>query len=131
MNYPVLIYDNLCSSCTEFAKKINVLSRGNITMLGHYTQVGAEFKRTIFPDDYEGLEMSWFVTDDKAFGGRAGLAQLIKYLLKNTIARNRLRYEENKFDLTACTTDCKTVKGVAIRSCSIITKSKRIEYAKD
>ena len=77
MQYPVLIYDNLCTSCTSFAKIINRILDGKITMLGHYTPQGREFKETIFPENYDGTEMSWFVTEKKAYGGRKGLEQLM------------------------------------------------------
>ena len=120
---PVLIYDNLCTSCTSYAKKINFLVKGKITMIGHYTPQGKEFKNNIFPEGYEGLEMSWFVTESCAYGGRAGLIQLIRYIL---FSKKNSKAISNQFDLESCTTDCKTVKGVFIRSCSIMTHSKKI-----
>jgi len=120
---PVLIYDNLCTSCTSYAKKINFLMKGKITMIGHYTPQGKEFKNNIFPEGYEGLEMSWFVTESCAYGGRAGLIQLIRYIL---FSKKNSKAISNQFDLESCTTDCKTVKGVFIRSGSIMTHSKKI-----
>ena len=74
MHYPILIYDNLCTSCTNFARVINYVFGGKITMLGHYTAQGKEFKETIFPENYDGTEMSWFVTEKKAYGGRKRIA---------------------------------------------------------
>jgi hypothetical protein len=102
---------------------INFLIKGRITMVGHYTLQGKEFKKNIFPDGYEGLEMSWFVTGSCAYGGRSGLIQLIKYIL---FSKKNRKPNSNQFNLELCTTDCKTVKGVFIRSCSIITHSKKI-----
>jgi hypothetical protein len=124
MEFPVLIYDNLCTSCTDFAKIANVLLRGKITMIGHYTKQGEEFKKTIFPENYDGTEMSWFVTEKKAYGGRKVLQQIIGYMF----SPKHITFQTNFFDLTQCNTDCKTIKGVFFRSCSILTNSKIIEY---
>lgn len=124
MEYPVLIYDNLCKSCTNFAKIANFLLRGKITMYGHYTYQGKEFKKIIFPENYEGTEMSWFITKNKAYGGRKVLQQFIKY----SFSPKHGNYPVNTFDLRECTTDCNTVKGVIFRSCSILTSSRIIEY---
>ncbi len=120
---PVLIYDNLCTSCTNYAKMVNFLVKGRITMVGHYTPQGKEFKNNIFPEGYEGLEMSWFVTGTCAYGGRSGLIQLIRYIL---FSKKNRKANSNQFDLELCTTDCKTVKRIFIRSCSIIIHSKKI-----
>ena len=124
MHYPVLIYDDLCTSCTNFAKITNHILGGKITMLGHYTAQGKEFKETIFPENYDGTEMSWFVTEKKAYGGRKGLQQLIKYLF----SIKHGEYSKNIFDLNECTADCSTVKGVMFRSCSVLSNSKIVEY---
>lgn len=124
MEYPVLIYDNLCTSCTKFAKTANFLLQGKITMLGHYTPQGKEFKRIVFPDTYDGTDMSWFVTEKKAYGGRKALLQIIKYVLSTKHGS----YKPNIFDLDECTTDCKNVKGVMFRSFSIFTNSKTVEF---
>jgi len=124
MKYPVLIYDNLCKSCTNFAKITNFLLGGKITMMGHYTHEGKAFKKSIFPENYEGTEMSWFITEKKAYGGRKVLQQLIKYMFCSKPGK----FPTNLFDLRECTTDCNTVKGVFFRSCSILTSSKIIEY---
>ena len=92
-------------------------------MIGHYTAHGKELKESIFPENYDGAEMSWFVTEKKAYGGRKGLQQLIKY----TFSIKRGKYVKNTFDLDKCKTDCNTVKGVMFRSCSILSNSKIIE----
>lgn len=92
-------------------------------MMGHYTEECKVFKQTIFPIGYDGNEMSWFVTEKKAYGGRKGLIKLLKYVL--SIRKDKKQV--NKFDLNECTTDCRTVKGVMIRSCSILTKGKVID----
>ena len=127
IKYPVLIYDNMCTSCTTYAKYVNRLVNGKITILGHYTPLGKQFKKEIFPDGYEGLEMSWFVTPTTAYGGRQGLIQILKHIISIRNTFSSKLYPENVFDLNECTTDCKTVKGVMIRSCSILTQGKKIQ----
>ena len=92
-------------------------------MVGHYTKDGENLKSEIFPDGYKGLEMSWFITDDHAYGGRKGLEHILMYLLFSSKEEG---FEKNHFDSSECTTDCYTVKGVLFRSCSILTMSKVI-----
>ena len=122
-----MIYDNLCASCTSYAKIVNKLLRGKVTMLGHHMNQGKAFKQEIFPDNYDGADMSWFVTEKKAYGGREGLKQLIKYGISSQFVQNHKEFKENNFHSEECTTDCRTVKGVMIRSCSILTTGKIIE----
>jgi hypothetical protein len=127
MFYPILIYDNMCTSCTYYAKFVNKLLGGKIIMLGHYTLQGKELKQSIFPKKYDGLNMSWFVTEKKAYGGRECMKQLIKYGILTTLVPNHKEFPRNNFALNECASDCKTVKAVLIRSCSIITSGKIIE----
>ena len=123
MKRPIVIYDNLCKSCTTYAKYVDKIAKGRITMVGHYTQEGENLKTEIFSDNYKGLEMSWFVTDDHAYGGRKGLEHILNYLLFSSKEEG---FEKNHFNSSECTTDCYTVKGVLFRSCSILTMSKVI-----
>ena len=123
MKRPVVIYDNLCTSCTSYAKYVDKITKGRITMIGHYTPEGENLKAKIFPDNYKGLEMSWFVTDDHAYGGRKGLKHFLKYLLLSSKDEG---FEKNHFNASECTTNCYTVKGVLFRSCSVLTMSKVI-----
>ena len=123
MKRPIVIYDDLCTSCTSYAKYVDKLAKGRITMVGHYTKEGEQLKSEIFPNSYKGLEMSWFVTDSHAYGGRKGLEKILKYLF---LSSKEEGFEKNYFDSSKCTTDCYTVKGVMFRSCSILTMSKVI-----
>ena len=123
MKRPVVIYDNLCTSCTSYAKYVDKLAKGRITMIGHYTPEGENLKNEIFPNGYKGLEMSWFVTKDNAYGGRKGLEHILRYLFFESKEDG---FEKNIFDTSKCTMDCYTVKGVLFRSCSILTMSKVI-----
>ena len=71
--------------------------------------------------------MSWFVTDNHAYGGRKGLEQILRYILQKTKEEG---FEKNQFDFSKCDTDCNSVKGVLFRSCSILTRSKVIPIKK-
>ncbi len=123
MNYPVLIYDNLCSPCMDYARLVNSILDGRITMIGHHTKQGTEFKQGIFPKGYDGLEMSWFVTDTKAYGGSRGLWQLIRYVF----SAKHGRFPENVFDQGACSAECSSIRGMAVRTRSIIVDGAVIE----
>ena len=126
MNFPVLIYDDLCSSCTTYAKTVNKLVSGKITIIGHYSEAGKEFKKKIFSQGYEGLEMSWFVTPDAAYGGNKGLRKLLGYMFSIKKFTSKQTFQENEFDMSKCASDCSTVQGVMFRSWSILRQSKII-----
>ena len=123
-SFPILIYDNLCYSCTRYAKIANRLVRNKCLIVGHYTPLGKEIKKQLFPKDYDGLEMSWFIIDGHAYGGRAGLFRLIRYIL---LEKKKGSFPKNEFNLTECSNDCKTVKGVFLRSYSIVTMYKKFD----
>ena len=127
--YPVLIYDDLCYSCTKLAKMANLLLGRKALVVGHYSLIGKEIKKQLFPTGYDGLEMFWFITDGKAYGGRAGLSRLIRHLLAPRNDNSAYMYQRNDFDLKTCNTDCATIRGVFFRSCSILTKHKKFEIA--
>ena len=122
--YPILIYDDLCYSCTKFAAVANALVRGKAVVVGHYSRHGIELKRLLFPKGYEGLEMFWFIIDGRAYGGRAGLFRLLRYIFLSAKKRG---YEKNEFKFADCKNDCMNTKGVFLRSCSIITRHNKFE----
>jgi hypothetical protein len=122
LSYPILIYDDSCYSCTRYAQIVNNLVPDKCMIVGHYTPMGKEIKKNLFPKDYDGLEMSWFIIDGHAYGGRAGLFRLIRYLL---LERKKGTFPKNEFHLTGCIDDCKAVRGVFSRLHSIIVKNKK------
>ena len=119
---PILIYDNLCHPCTKWAKIANNLVKNKCLIVGHYTPLGVEIKKKYFPKGYDGLEMSWFIIDGHSYGGRAGLFRLIRYIL---LEKKKGQFQKNEFNFSECSSDCKTVKGVFLRSYSIITTHKK------
>lgn len=88
-------------------------------MVGHYSDLGKKLRDNIL--DSSALEMFWFVDEKTAYGGRAALLPLAKTILfKKCKTKNLSNVQE------LCNSDCKTVKGVFLRSASLITNSKKI-----
>jgi len=119
-NIPIVVYDDQCYLCTKFAKMVNFLSRGNLTIIGHYSNVGEEIRNQILDDS--ALEMFWIIDEKTAFGGRAALIPLIRAIITSKKKKsNNMKLESN------CKQECKTVKSVFIRSASLLSNSKKIE----
>ncbi|MGN6348687.1 MAG: hypothetical protein ACTHLL_02935 [Candidatus Nitrosocosmicus sp.] len=79
---PLLIYDDMCSSCARFAKTAARVSRGWIRIAGHYkSQEAINVKKAIFPSNYDATKMFWLVNKKGAFGARSGLTQTAKEIL--------------------------------------------------
>ena len=117
---PIVVYDDECYLCTKFAKIVNFLSRGNFTIIGHYSNQGEEIRNQILDDS--ALEMFWIIDEKTAFGGRAALIPLIRAIITSKKKKsNNLKLESN------CIQECKTVKSVFIRSASLLSSSKKIE----
>lgn len=119
-NTPIVVYDDQCYLCTKFAKIVNFLARGNLTIIGHYSNQGEEIRNQIL--DESALDMFWLIDEKTAHGGRAALFPLIRALItsKKKIS-NKIKFQSN------CEQECKTVKSVFLRSASLLSKSKKIE----
>ena len=122
--FPILVYDNLCSSCTKYAKLADLLMSHKVKVIGLWSGEEISKVREILKlENIQGWsEMSWFITKDMAYGGRAALFRMIKYILFERDGSQN----NNKFNTNECTTDCMTVKGVWFRSMSILTRAKKI-----
>ena len=119
-NIPIVVYDDQCYLCTKFAKIVNFLSRGNLTIIGHYSNQGEEIRNQILDDS--ALEMFWLIDEKTAFGGRAAIIPLISSIITSKKKKsNNMKLESN------CKQECKTVKSVFIRSASLLSNSKTIE----
>ena len=117
---PIIVYDNQCYLCVKFAKMIEFLTRGNLTMIGHYSEFGLKLRQTILGES--ALEMFWLIDEKTAYGGRAALLPLLRIIItKNERNSNKIKMDEN------CEQECKTVKAVFIRSASLFSNSKKIE----
>lgn len=117
---PMIVYDNQCYLCVKFAKMIEFLTRGNLTIIGHYSEVGLKLRQTMLGES--ALEMFWLIDKKTAYGGRAALLPLLRAII-TTKGKN-----SNKIKMdTNCEQECKTVKAVFIRSASLFSNSKKID----
>jgi predicted DCC family thiol-disulfide oxidoreductase YuxK len=119
-NVPIIVYDNRCYLCVKFVKMIEFLTRGNFTIIGHYSEFGVKLRKTILGES--ALEMFWMIDKKTAYGGRAALLPLLRAM----IARNRRNTNRIKVD-DRCEQECKTVKAVFIRTVSLFSNSKKID----
>jgi len=119
-NIPIVLFDNQCYLCTKFAKTVNFFARGKITMVGHYSEIGRDIRKSIL--DESALDMFWFINQKRAYGGRAALFPLIKSILSEKTKKSSMFKINDE-----CKQDCKTVKAVFVRSSSLITNSKIID----
>ena len=116
---PLVIYDNECYLCVQFAKFVNFLTKGRLRLVGHYTDFGKEIRDNIL--DASALEMFWFIDEKTAYGGRAAIGPLFSAILH--VNGKNIR---KKSIGDSCTLGCKSPKAVFFRSASLLTHSKRI-----
>jgi hypothetical protein len=121
---PILIYDDKCYVCTKFAKFVNFLTRGKITLIGHYTNLGEKLRNEIL--DSTALTMFWFVDGKMAYGGRAALFPLSLAILRRNGNKTKEISEKNN-----CPLECKNPKAVFLRSASLILNYKKIKIMND
>ena len=116
---PLVIYDNECYICVQFAKFVNFLAKGRLRLVGHYTDFGKQIRESVL--DSNALEMFWFIDSNTAYGGRAALGPLFSTILNvggKKIQKNAI---QDSYEL-----GCKSTKAVFFRSASLLTHSKRI-----
>jgi predicted DCC family thiol-disulfide oxidoreductase YuxK len=117
---PIIVYDNQCYLCVKFARIIEFLTRGNLTMIGHYSELGLKLRKTTLGES--ALEMFWIIDKKTAYGGRAALLPLVKLIITTKKSKsNEIKVDE------ICEQECKTVKAVFVRSASLFTNSKKID----
>ncbi|HIH98965.1 MAG TPA: hypothetical protein HA352_00485 [Nitrosopumilus sp.] len=117
---PIVLFDDQCYVCIKFATIVNFLARGQITMVGHYSNFGIKIRNEIL--DQSALEMFWFIDEKRASGGRAALCPLIKSIFSTKSRKRKFAQLDN-----ICSKDCKTVKSVFVRSFTLITSTKKID----
>lgn len=112
-----MLYDDRCSLCTRFAKTVDRLARGRLTIIGHYSDQGRRIRDTML--DETATEMFWIVNRRDAFGGRAALVPLLRAILS---ARDGLGMinENDACDADSC--------HVMVRSASLLRCSRHIKY---
>ena len=116
---PLVIYDNECYLCVQFAKFVNFLAKGRLRFVGHYTDFGKQIRESVL--DSNALEMFWFIDSNTAYGGRAALGPLFSTILNvggKKVQKNTIQ--------DSCELGCKSPKAVFFRSASLLTHSKRV-----
>lgn len=115
---PVVLYDDMCYLCVMFARLVDALSRGRLLLVGHYSPLGGQIRRSVLESD--ALEMFWVIDRGVASGGRAALAPLLRAMLSGRAAQNR------GINAADCDAGCRTARAVFARSASLLTHSRRI-----
>lgn len=128
---PLLIYDDKCFSCTQFANIARVLSGGYVRIAGHYySDEALRAKKIVFPASYETTKMFWLINRNGAYGARSGLLQVIREiiiaLIKRRYTKNETKISTNKSkcQINSCGSPIKTVKRIV----SLMVNSKKFTF---
>ena len=119
---PLVIYDNECYLCVQFAKFVNFLAKGRLRFVGHYTDFGKKIRENTL--DSNALEMFWFIDNNTAYGGRAALVPLLTAIFN--VSNKKI---QNKIVENSCELGCKSPSAVFFRSASLLTNSKKIKIS--
>ena len=113
----ILLYDERCYHCVNFAKAADFLARGKIRFVGHYSSE----RRKIDNSAKFGFDMFWLIKGRTAYGGRAALFPLLREVLRpdGEKIKNRIEYRARK-----CKNDC----SLPYRVRSLFSKSRKIEF---
>jgi len=119
---PLVIYDNECYLCVQFAKFVNFLAKGRLHFVGHYTDFGKKIRDNTL--DSNALEMFWFIDSNTAYGGRAALGPLLTAIFN--VSKKKM---QNRIVEDSCELGCKSPSAVFFRSASLLTNSKKIKIS--
>ena len=119
---PLVIYDNECYLCVQFAKFVNFLAKGRLRFVGHYTDFGKKIRENTL--DSNALEMFWFIDNNTAYGGRAALGPLLTAIFN--VSKKKM---QNRIVEDSCELGCKNPSAVFFRSASLLTNSKKIKIS--
>jgi len=119
---PLVIYDNECYLCVQFAKFVNFLAKGRLRFVGHYTDFGKKIRDNTL--DSNALEMFWFIDSNTAYGGRAALGPLLTAIFN--VSKKKM---QNRIVEDSCELGCKSPSAVFFRSASLLTNSKKIKIS--
>jgi len=117
---PLVVYDNQCRVCIQFAKVVNYLAKGKLRLIGHYTDLGKQIRENFL--DQSALEMFWFIDSKTAYGGRSALGPLFSAILH--VKDNN---SENMVFQESCDIKCNDTAAVFFRSVSLLTNSRKIK----
>jgi len=119
---PLVIYDNECYLCVQFARFVNFLAKGRLRLVGHYTDFGKQIRDSTL--DSSALEMFWFIDNKTAYGGRAALGPLLTAIFN--VSKKKI---QNRIVEDSCELGCKSPSAVFFRSASLLTNSKKIKIS--
>jgi len=119
---PLVVYDNRCYLCIQFARFVNFLAKGRLRFVGHYTDFGKRIRENVL--DSNALEMFWFIDSNTAYGGRAALGPLFSAIFN--VTKKKI---QNKIIENSCELGCKSPSAVFFRSTSLLTNSKKIKIS--
>lgn len=112
-----MLYDDKCHLCKGFARTVDRLARGRLTIVGHYTGEGRRLREAhLYP---EATEMFWILGEREAHGGRAALPQLLRRIIT---ARGGAGMQTP--DVGCDDGKCEAL----VRSASLLTSSGHIKY---
>ncbi len=114
---PVMLYDDRCDMCSRFARTVDWLAGGRLTIIGHYTADGGRIREAVL--DKSATEMFWMVGGRAAYGGRAALLPLLKAIITARGGLGLVR-DTDVCGPQACS--------VFARSASLVTRSRKIVY---
>ena len=118
---PLMIYDNECYVCVQFAKLVNYLAKGRLYLVGHYTDFGKDLRDNFL--DSSALKMFWFIDSKTAYGGRAAISPLFSAIWNSSKSFPKKKIQSND------TLRCKSPAAVFLRSASLLTNSKKIKLS--
>ena len=133
---PLLIYDDKCSSCTKFAKSVNIVSKGWIRTAGHYYSTEAhEAKKLVFPSGYNPTKMFWLINSQGAYGARSGLIPIIKEIILVNIGKRKIKDCQQNQDEYRITCDysrelsCMSTKSTLKRFIDMMLSGARFSFS--
>ena len=117
MKPPVMLYDDRCRLCLKFARMVNWLAGGRLTIVGHYTNEGRRLRASVlYP---EATEMFWVLEEQEAHGGRAALLPLLRHIITANGGTGMLPADNS------CSDDnCNAF----VRSASLIRNNRHVVY---
>lgn len=126
---PLLIYDDNCRVCGQFAMYVNHLSRGWIRVAGQYDSYEANnAKSLIFPSDYDSTSMFWLINAKGAFGGRAGLLHVFVEIIKGTFRKASEVENPNLACKNIEKRSCSSPRSTFARMISLFKNSKQYRF---
>ena len=119
---PLVVYDNECYLCVQFAKFVNFLAKGRLRFVGHYTDFGKKIRENAL--DSNALEMFLFIDNKTEYGGRSALGPLFSAIFNVSKKKIQNKIVENSREL-----GCRSPSAVFFRSASLLTSSKKIKIS--